>query len=295
MPRPSQKSSPATGPGSSRWRSAFLRNHADAEEVVQDTFLRAHRGLCRFRGDSSLATWLHRITINLSHNRHAYFFRRRRHDTFSLDCPLSDRAGSTFGDLVAATEPNPARELANREFAELVTVCMARLSPSQREILARRDLLNHTYGDIARDLGLNMGTVKSRIARRARKPEGAPWEVLPRGNRGRPVDGMVRVVPPGRAPGRHHGLTGSEDRHLDAALDDPVGDGVAGEARRIVDRELVHQVLPVLLDRLDADVERRGDLLVRLSLGHQLDDLLLAHREAVRLQGDPPPGCPCFR
>lgn len=108
---------------------SFLRDHADAEEVAQDTFIRAHRSLSRFRGDSSLSTWLHRITINLSHNRHAYFFRRHRHETHSMDSPLNDRTQATFGDLVAATEPNPAREMANREFSELVTSCIESLSP----------------------------------------------------------------------------------------------------------------------------------------------------------------------
>src|SRR6266700_1341121 len=68
----------------------LLRNHADAEEIAQDTFIRAHRGLANFRGDSSLATWLHRIAVNLSRNRYWYFFRRRRHATLSLDCPLGD-------------------------------------------------------------------------------------------------------------------------------------------------------------------------------------------------------------
>jgi RNA polymerase sigma-70 factor (ECF subfamily) len=144
---------------------SFLKDHADAEEVAQDTFIRAHRSLSRFRGDSSLSTWLYRITINLSHNRHAYFFRRHRHETHSMDCPLNDRTQATYGDLVAAPEPNPAREMANREFAELVTDCITRLSPAQREILTRRDMLNHTYSDISRDLCLNLGTVKSRIAR----------------------------------------------------------------------------------------------------------------------------------
>src|SRR5438105_3726280 len=68
---------------------ALLRNRADAEEIAQDTFIRAHRGLARFRGDSSLATWLHRIAVNLARNRYWYFFRRRRHATLSLDCALS--------------------------------------------------------------------------------------------------------------------------------------------------------------------------------------------------------------
>jgi RNA polymerase sigma-70 factor (ECF subfamily) len=144
---------------------SFLQNHADAEEVAQDTFIRAHRSLARFRGDSSLATWLHRITINLSHNRYWYFFRRHRHETQSLDCPLNERTQATFGDLVATSEPNPAREMANREFAELVASCMTRLPAPQHEILRRRDVMNHPYKEIAQELGLKIGTVKSRIAR----------------------------------------------------------------------------------------------------------------------------------
>src|SRR5207244_3631412 len=67
-----------------------LRNHADAEEIAQDTFIRAHRALAAFRGESSLSTWLYRITVNLSLNRYGYFFRRGRHMARSFDCPLSD-------------------------------------------------------------------------------------------------------------------------------------------------------------------------------------------------------------
>lgn len=144
---------------------SFLRNHADAEEVAQDTFIRAHRSLAGFRGDSSLSTWLHRITINLAHNRYWYFFRRHRHETQSLDRPLHENTRATFTDLVAATEPNPAREMANREFSEMVAVCMTKLPAPQHEILTRRDMLHHPYKDIAQELGLNLGTVKSRIAR----------------------------------------------------------------------------------------------------------------------------------
>jgi len=68
----------------------LLRNAADAEEIVQDAFIRAHRGLANFRGDSSLATWLYRIALNLSRNRYWYFFRRRRQDSLSLDHSLKD-------------------------------------------------------------------------------------------------------------------------------------------------------------------------------------------------------------
>jgi RNA polymerase sigma-70 factor (ECF subfamily) len=144
---------------------SHLRNHADAEEIAQDTFIRAHRGLAHFRGDSSLATWLHRIAFNLSHNRYWYYFRRRRHDSLSLDSAISDNNQATVSDLIASDDPNPAREEANREFLAHVKVCMDKLSTQQREILTLRNSLDQSYDGIAQTLGISMGTVKSRIAR----------------------------------------------------------------------------------------------------------------------------------
>ncbi|MCX6955933.1 MAG: sigma-70 family RNA polymerase sigma factor [Verrucomicrobia bacterium] len=144
---------------------SLLRNRADAEEITQDTFIRAHRGLANFRGDSSLATWLHRISVNLARNRYWYFFRRRRQDTLSLDCPLGEDNDATFTDLVASEAADPAREAATGEFAALVDACMAKLDPRHREILTLRNLLHRPYEEIAATLGINVGTVKSRIAR----------------------------------------------------------------------------------------------------------------------------------
>ena len=143
----------------------FLRNHADAEEIAQDTFIRAHRGLGRFRGDSSLATWLHRIAFNLARNRYWYFFRRRAHMTVSLDCPLGAESKATFTDLVATTEADPARQATVNEFVDAVAACMEKLDTGHREILTLRNEMHHSYGEIARALGINEGTVKSRIAR----------------------------------------------------------------------------------------------------------------------------------
>ena len=143
----------------------LLRNHADAEEITQDTFVRAHRGLARFRGDSSLATWLHRIALNLSRNRYWYFFRRRRQDSLSLDCPLSADNAGTFSDLVADAGQTPAQEAAVVEFSAIISSCMAQLEPGHREILTLRNVLDHPYEKIARLLNINVGTVKSRIAR----------------------------------------------------------------------------------------------------------------------------------
>jgi RNA polymerase sigma-70 factor, ECF subfamily len=143
----------------------FLRNHADAEEIAQDTFVRAHRALAEFRGDSSLATWLHRIAINLARNRYWYFHRRQRHMALSLDCPLGTETSETFCDLVATPEADPARQASVDEFEVIVSVCMKGLTHRQREILGLRNLLHRSYEEIASALGTNAGTVKSRIAR----------------------------------------------------------------------------------------------------------------------------------
>ena len=144
---------------------ALLKNRTDAEEIAQDTFIRAHRALASFRGDSSLVTWLHCITVNLARNRYWYFFRRRRHLTLSLDRPVSDDNQATFSDLMAADTASPAREAVVGEFSELIAACMARLSARQREILTLRIFSHHSYGEIARELAISVGTVKSRIAR----------------------------------------------------------------------------------------------------------------------------------
>lgn len=138
-------------------------NHGDAEEIVQDTFIRAHRGLAAFRGECSLATWLHHVTLNLARNRYWYFHRRFRHATVSIDRSASEDDASTILDSVACSSAGPRRETVTREFVDLIAACMQRLSESQRTILA----LTHTsgYGEIARRLGINVGTVKSRVAR----------------------------------------------------------------------------------------------------------------------------------
>ena len=144
---------------------ALLRNRADAEEIAQDTFVRAHRGLAGFRGDAALATWLYRIALNLSHNRYWYFFRRQRHTTRSLDTPFNADNDATLASLIASAAPSPAQDTESSEFSALIAVCMERLGPGHREILVQRNLLNCSYDEIARAFGISIGTVKSRIAR----------------------------------------------------------------------------------------------------------------------------------
>jgi RNA polymerase sigma-70 factor, ECF subfamily len=143
----------------------LLRNRADADEIAQDTFIRAHRGLATFRGESSLSTWLFRIATNLARNRYWYFFRRRKQDTLSLDCDLGTESPGTFSDRVADTGQDPSQQTATAEFCVLVERGMQRLAVHHRHILTMRNVQNRSYEEIGTALGINVGTVKSRIAR----------------------------------------------------------------------------------------------------------------------------------
>ena len=142
-----------------------LGNRADADEISQDTFVRAYRGLARFRGDSSLATWLHQIALNLARNRYWYFFRRGRHTTLSFDGGLDHTGESKLTDFVALDTPSPDRDMITGEFLNLVASGLEQLDQRHREILLLRCVRDCSYEEIAYKLGICVGTVKSRVAR----------------------------------------------------------------------------------------------------------------------------------
>ena len=143
----------------------LLRNRSDAEEVTQDVFIRAYKGLTNFRGESSLATWLYRIAMNLARNRYWHNFRRRRHATLSLDCPLGEDSSATLADQLAGDQCDPAQKCSWDEFTRLLSAALDRLEASHREILTMRTAQHLSYDDIATILRIRVGTVKSRLAR----------------------------------------------------------------------------------------------------------------------------------
>lgn len=147
-----------------------LKNHEDAEEITQDAFLRARRGLLNFRGDSAFKTWLYRIAFNLARNRYWYWRRRKRHASVSFDAPASSKGENDLTLAEVLSNPDEAVEQTtiNSELVSSTARVMDHLSTSHREILILRNVKNLTYEEIAAIMGINCGTVKSRIAR-ARK------------------------------------------------------------------------------------------------------------------------------
>ncbi len=143
----------------------LLRNRQDAEEVTQDTFMRAHRGLDNFRGDASFSTWIYQIATNLARNRYWYWFRRKRDQSMSLDEPLSDDGNANLQDILPDGGIAPSEAALAQEFVDRVADELRNLSPAHREILELRNRDGLSYEEIAQRLDLSIGTVKSRIAR----------------------------------------------------------------------------------------------------------------------------------
>ncbi|MDB6169623.1 MAG: sigW 5 [Verrucomicrobia bacterium] len=143
----------------------LTRNHHEAEEIVQDTFLRAYRAAPNFRGESSLSTWLHAIVGNLARNRYWYWQRRKRHETISLDQPLHPDREGLVGDAIAVEGQTAIEESEQNDLVEQIAKGMERLSEQDRRILVLRNVQHAAYTEIARALGLAIGTVKSRLTR----------------------------------------------------------------------------------------------------------------------------------
>ena len=143
----------------------LLNNKQDAEEVTQDAFIRAHRGLENFRGDASFSTWLYQIATNLAHNRYWYWFRRKRDQSISLDQPQCEDGSLTLENVMPCADENPAEAVVTQEFVDRVSACMQYLNDKHKEVLILRNVKNLTSDEIAQQLEISVGTVKSRIAR----------------------------------------------------------------------------------------------------------------------------------
>lgn len=140
----------------------MLKNSADADDVSQEVFLRLHRYLPEFTGQSSLYTWLYRITVNLciDHHRSA-----RRGAAFERDDDAIAAADSqtTSEAGLAGHVPHPSQDLDTRELGEQVMKALDSLSEQHRAILVLREVEGMSYEDLAQTLNINKGTVMSRL------------------------------------------------------------------------------------------------------------------------------------
>jgi RNA polymerase sigma-70 factor (ECF subfamily) len=126
----------------------MCQSRPDAEEVVSEVFLKAYRGLHKFKGDSSLATWLYRIAVNESNN---LLRQTRRQAPWSLE--MDDAAVRIEEELVSRDQVRALRE------------AMSDLSPQDRLILTLRYDNELSYQEIAEIIQMPKNSVGTRIAR----------------------------------------------------------------------------------------------------------------------------------
>jgi RNA polymerase sigma-70 factor (ECF subfamily) len=142
----------------------LTENGEEARDLTQETFLRAFQSIGRFRGEADLRTWLYRIAINQARNRWRWWRRRRRDSTVSLDAMQGQTNQPLMATLVEGSENPEQRTLAHeREVA--LRAALQKLGTSYRETVILRDIEGFSYEEIATTLGINVGTVKSRLAR----------------------------------------------------------------------------------------------------------------------------------
>jgi len=140
----------------------LVSDPADASDVVQEVFLKIFRNIRHFRGQSSLKTWIFRITINEAHNQRRWFFRHRHREVGIEDQEEDSR---NRGGALAAAEPSPFDYAFDQEKHGLIGAALARINPTFREAVILRDIIDLSYEEIAEVLRISLGTVKSRILR----------------------------------------------------------------------------------------------------------------------------------
>lgn len=138
------------------------RSTTDSEDITQEVFIRAWSSLGSFRGESSLLHWLFRIARNLIIDRSRS---RQRHPEVSLEAPIRPDSGETHGDRLASKKANPGQAAVKAEEQAAFQKALAGLPEIQRTVFILREWEGLDYRAIGLRLGLNEGTVKSRLAR----------------------------------------------------------------------------------------------------------------------------------
>ncbi len=137
----------------------ILQNQADAEEVAQESVLKAFRGLHTFRREASFSTWLLRITVNEARMR----LRRRKQEHVSIS--IQEESDEYAPLLIADWREIPSEILERKELRAQIEEALASLSDDHREILILRDVQGLNIAETASLLGISISSVKVRLLR----------------------------------------------------------------------------------------------------------------------------------
>src|SRR5258707_3598919 len=140
----------------------LLDDQGEACDVVQEVFLKVFRNIGSFRGQSSLKTWIYRITVNEAHNARRWFFRHRRRE---VELDHSGEDARDWKEIIPDGSRSPFDVTFDREQHVMIEAALERINPIFRDAVVLRDITDLSYEEIAEVLGVSLGTVKSRILR----------------------------------------------------------------------------------------------------------------------------------
>jgi len=139
----------------------MIRDQAEVEDVVQESFIKAYRALPNFRGDSAFYTWLYRIGINTAKNHLVSIGRRPK---LSNEIEIED--AENFEDAnELRTQDTPETELMGKQIAQTVNSAMEALPEELKTAITLREIEGLSYEEIASLMNCPIGTVRSRIFR----------------------------------------------------------------------------------------------------------------------------------
>ena len=139
----------------------YMGNAEDASDLAQEALIKAYQSIGTFRGESSFATWIGRITANRCLDE---LRKRKRLQTTSLDEEMELEEGSVQKEI-ASEKDTPEQHTIRQETVQYVQQKLAQMRDEYRLVLVLRELEGHSYEDIAEMLNCSLGTVKSRISR----------------------------------------------------------------------------------------------------------------------------------
>ena len=138
----------------------YVKDQHEAQDVAQDTFIKAYRAIAEFRGDSAFYTWLYRIAINTAKNY--LLSRSRRHFDYEVDVQDAEQVemASKLKEL-----DTPDTLIMNEQIVETIKLAIANLPEDMRVAITLREFEGMSYEEIADAMDCPIGTVRSRIFR----------------------------------------------------------------------------------------------------------------------------------
>lgn len=134
-------------------------NHDDANDLTQDTFIKAYQALKSYKGDAAFYTWVYRIAVNKTLN-----FLKQRKNKFHMSLNDMDFNAEHDPDMVAlVSEKTPRKDADLTELQQKLNEAMQKLSETHRLVVTLHDIQGLSHEEIGKILGCNPGTVRSRL------------------------------------------------------------------------------------------------------------------------------------